>query len=399
MATRVTAPTLAGLKVVEFAQVIAGPMAGTLLADLGADVIHVESPAGDPARSMGPAKNGVPLWWKVLGRNKRSVTLNLHEADGVRLAHRLVEWADVAIVTFRHSTVEAFGLDYETLKQINPKIVLLQLSGYGAASSRRDEPGLGKVGEARSGVVHLTGALDGPPIHTGFSHGDAVAGLMGAFAITAAIRNQKDPDFQGEWIDLALFEPLFRLVDWQIIVRDQLGVAQQRTGNRLPVAPAAVINTYCSADGVWITVTSANARTVLAVVDLLNLDRDQYATNASQVEHRDELDAALAEWVGNHDADTALGKLQEMGVVASRIFDAGDILEDDTYRELGDIVTLRDPQLGNVRMQGVIPRLAVRPGNLWRTGAELGEDNELVWREWLGLSAEEFGQFRSRGVI
>ncbi|CAM5681646.1 CoA transferase OS=Streptomyces alboniger OX=132473 GN=CP975_08855 PE=4 SV=1 [Streptomyces alboniger] len=195
-------------------------------------MVHVEPPgAGDAARAMGPRKDGHPLWFKVAGRNKRSVTLDLHHEAGRDVAHRLVAWADVVIVTLRSGRLRTWGLDWESVHRINPKAVLLQISGFGATSSQADAPGFGKVGQARSGVVHLTGFPDGPPVHTGFSHGDSVTGLMGAYAVLAALhRRDHDPDFDGEWIDLALFEPLFRLVEWQVIVHDQLG--------RFPSAPA-----------------------------------------------------------------------------------------------------------------------------------------------------------------
>ena len=244
-------PALAGVKVVEFAHVIAGPLAGTLLADLGADVVHVEDPkAGDPGRSQGPTKDGVHLWWKVSGRNKRSVTLDLRSPAGQALAHELIQWADVVITNMRFDTLARWGLDWEGIHRLNPRAVMLQITGNGATTTARNDPGFGKVGEARSGVVHITGFPDGPPVHTGFSHADSVTALMGAFAISAALVRRGDPDFEGEWIDLALFESLFRLIEWQVIVYDQLGVPPMRAGNQLAVAPGAVINTYLSADGV-----------------------------------------------------------------------------------------------------------------------------------------------------
>lgn len=182
-------PTLDGIKVVEFAHVIAGPLAGTLLADLGADVVHVEDPTnGDPGRQQGPTKDGVHLWWKVSGRNKRSVTLDLRSPEGQELARELAAWADVVITNFRVATIEKWGLDWETLHRLNPRLVLLQVSGngvQGVAEASRNDPGFGKVGEARSGVVYVTGFPDGPPVHTGFSHADTVTALMGAYAITA----------------------------------------------------------------------------------------------------------------------------------------------------------------------------------------------------------------------
>src|ERR1700722_7214630 len=241
---------LSGLKFVEFAHVIAGPLAGTLLADLGADVVHVEDPGrGDPQRNAGPAKNGVHLWWKVSARNKKSVTLNLRTAEGRAVARDLARWADVIICNFRVSTLEKWELDFPSLNKINPKLVMLQVTGYGHSSTKRNSPGFGKVGEAMSGVVNITGFPDGPPVHTGFSHADSVTGLMGAFAVMAALhRRNQDPERLGERIGLALSDSLFRLIEWQAILYDQLGLVPNRAGNRLAVAPGAVINTYQSAD-------------------------------------------------------------------------------------------------------------------------------------------------------
>ncbi len=391
---------LAGVRVVEFAQVIAGPLAGTLMADLGADVVHVESPVtGDDARRMGPAKDGVPLWWKVLGRNKRSVTLDLRRADAAAVVGRLIAWADVVIVTFRAATAERFGLDWDSVRAVNPSAVLLQITGYGATTSRRDDPGFGKMGEARSGVVHLTGFADGPPVHTGFSHGDATTGLMGAFAVAAALRRREtDPDRRGEWIDLALSDTLFRLIEWQVILHDQLGEVPGRAGNRLAVAPAAVINTYRSADGDWITVTSATTRSVRGIAGLLGLPEEEFATTAEQIARKDELDDGLRDWVAARTTAVVLKTMTAAQIVAAKVLDVADICADEVYRERESIVTVMDEELGPVRMQDVVPRLHRDRGRVWRTGAQLGADNDLVYREWLGMDAETLDQLQRSGV-
>ncbi|WP_338118110.1 CoA transferase [Streptomyces coryli] len=392
---------LSGLKVVEFAHVVAGPLAGSMLADQGADVVHVEPPGtGDAARAMGPVKDGHPLWFKVAGRNKRSVTLDLHHASGRALAHRLVAWADVVIVTLRAGRLRAWGLDWEAVHRLNPRAVLLQISGYGATSTRADEPGFGKVGEARSGVVHLTGFAEGPPVHTGFSHGDAVTGLMGAYAVLAALhRRETDPGFEGEWIDLALFEPLYRLIEWQVIVHDQLGSVPERSGNQLAVAPAAVINTYRSGDGEWITVTSATVRSVRNVARLLGWDETEFATSEQQYAARGRLDDGLRAWVAERTADACLAAFAAAEVVASRVFSAADIAADPVYAERADIVTVADADLGPVRMQAVLPHFRQQPGKVWRTGPALGQDNDLVYREWLGLGEGELAELEERDVI
>ncbi len=392
---------LSGLRVVELAHIIAGPIAGSLMADLGAEVVHVEAPGtGDAARVMGEDKDGTYLWWKVSGRNKRSVTLDLRTEEGQGVAKRLAAWADVVITNFRVETLEEWGLDWPGLHAVNPKLIYLQISGFGSRSSRRNEPGFGKVGEALSGVVHLTGFPDGPPVHTGFSHADTTTGLMGAFAVLSAVyRRSSDPDFDGEWIDLALFETLFRLIEWQVVTYDQLGIVPSRQGNRMGVRPAAVVNTFLSSDDVWVTVTSATPRSVRAVIELLGLSWDDYDTTAKQRDKAAELDVALRSWIGERKAADVLAEMRGKGVVASTIYSVADIVEDETYDELGDILTVPDRDLGELRMQGVIPRLTNHAGHVWRTGPDLGSDNEHVYRDLVGIPEDEYEALRKAGVI
>lgn len=393
---------LSGLKVLEIAQVIAGPMAGTFLADLGADVVHVEDPErGDPQRMTGLANDdGVYLWWKVSARNKRSVTIDLRSQEGQELARRLVAWADVLITNFRAGTLEKWGLDWISAHAVNPKLVMLQITGFGANTTLRNSPGFGKVGEAMSGVVGITGFPDGPPVHTGFSHADSVTGLMGAFAIQAALyRRNTDPAFDGEWIDLALFESLYRLIEWQVIVHDQLGIIPQRAGNQLPVSPAAVINTYMTSDDAWVTVTSGTPRSVRKVAALLGEPPEDYLTVQQQNTGRERLDRLLGEWIGAHTAEDALDSMRAAEVTASRIYTMQDITEDQTYREREDIISVDDPELGPVRMQGVIPRLTSHPGAVWRSGPALGEDTDAVLADYIGMSPDEIAALRLRGVV
>lgn len=393
-------PALDGVRIVEFAHVIAGPLAGTLMADLGAQVVHVEQPGqGDPGRWMGPTKDDTRLWWKVSARNKRSVTLDLRTPEGQATAHDLIRWADVVITNIRYETLKRWQLSWEDVHRVNPKAVMLQITGNGANTTGRNDPGFGKVGEARSGVVEVTGFADGPPVHTGFSHADAVTAVMGAYAICASLVRRHDDDFEGEWIDLALFESLFRLVEWQVIVHDQLGVVPTRAGNKLAVAPAAVINTYRSKDGHWITVTSATARSVSNVAALLGEPAEKYATVADQLANAGRLDTLLDEWISIRSADEALKTMAELEVVASKVYSMADIVADQTYAEREDIIAIDDHDLGTVRMQGVVPKLHSRPGSVWRTGARLGEDNDTVYGEWLGYDSEKLDKLRSAGTI
>ena len=393
-------PVLDGVKIVEFSHVIAGPLAGTLLADMGADVVHVEDPkVGDPGRTMGPMKDGHGLWWKVSARNKRSVTLDLRTTTGQDLARRLAEWADVCITNMRVSTLHKWGLDWEALHAVNPKLIMLQVTGNGMTSSRRDDPGFGKVGEARSGVVNITGFPDGPPVHTGFSHADSVTALMGAFGVAAALNRRRDDDFEGEHIDLALFESLFRLIEWQVIIYDQLGIVPQREGNQLAVAPGAVVNTYMTANKEWITVTSGTPRSVQQIAALLGEPPEPYLKVEDQKRHTGRLDDLLREWIGGSETDECLEAMYKADVVASRIYSVEDIVNDEVYREREDIISVEDEDFGSVRMQAVVPKLVNHPGAVWRTGPSLGADTEMVLTEKLGLSAEEFSQLVEDHIV
>jgi crotonobetainyl-CoA:carnitine CoA-transferase CaiB-like acyl-CoA transferase len=390
-------PLFEGLKVVEFAHMVAGPLAGTLLADLGADVVHVENPGtGDIVRHLGVAKDGINLLWPVGSRNKRSVTLDLRGLDGQDLARELVAWADVVITNFRVETLEKWGMDWPAFHAVNPKLVMLQITGYGADTSMRNVPGFGHMGEAMSGVVHLTGFPDGPPIHTGFAHADSVTALMGAFAISAALTKRHDPHFDGEWIDLALFESLYRLIEWQVIVYDQLGVAVERAGNQLPVAPGSVINTYPTADDTYVSVTAGTPRAAQNIVRLLRLSAEDVEEQGAG---RDYLDNHLREWIASRSAEDAVHEMHAHEIVAARVYSAADIVKDPTYAERNDVITVEDPNLGPVRMQAVIPKLLNHPGHVWRTGPALGEDNDLVYRTYLGLTDERYDQLRANGTI
>jgi formyl-CoA transferase len=300
----------------------------------------------------------------------------------------------------RPSVLTRLGLSWEALEPLNPKLVYLQISGYGRDGPRHDDPGFGKVGEAQSGVVHITGFPDGPPLHTGFSHADAVTGLMGAYGVLMALyRKASDPAFAGELVDLALYEPLFRLIEWQVIGFDQLGKTFERTGNRPPMAPAAVVGTYQTRQRDWVTVTSGTTAAVTKVVRMLGLPADEFRTARQQADAAEFLDRSLREWLQGRDTDDALRLLLEADVVASRIYTVRDMLDDPVFQWRKDIVTVDDAQLGPVRMQAVLPKLQNHGGSVWRTGPALGEDNDLVLREWLGFTPDEVQALRDEHVI
>jgi formyl-CoA transferase len=379
---------LARLKVVEIAQLIAGSMPGALLADLGADVVHVEDVArGDPVRSLGPRRDGAALWWKVAARNKRSVTIDLRQPEGQDIARRLAAWADVVISNFRIGTLERWQLDFDNLLAVNPKLIMLQVSALGSTGPGRDVPGFGKIGEARSGVAHLSGEPGGAPVFSGFLLSDSVTALMGALAVEMALyRRAHDVTFAGEWIDATLTEPLFRLVDWQSVIHDQTGEVPSREGNEMPLFWPALANTFATAGGAWILVTASNTDEMAALAAVVGESEGDYSSWKAVGESRPLLDAAVAAWASPRAAADALRSLASSGVTASKIFNVADIFADPIYAERGAIIDVPDADLGSVRMQGVVPRFVEHPGGVWRTGPALGEDTDFVLREYLAMN-------------
>jgi formyl-CoA transferase len=392
---------LSGLKVVEFAQLIAGPMAGSLLGDLGAEVVHIEDPgSGDPLRKVRADKEDRHLWWKVSGRNKRSATLNLRSARGQDVARSLVRWADVVITNMRPSTLESWGLDWSSAVSENPTLIMLHITGFGLNTSMSNAPGFGKVGEAMSGVVHVTGFPDGPPVHTGFSHADSLAGLMGALGVEAALyRKSVDPEFSGELVDLALFEPLFRLIEWQLVEQDQLGKTPMRAGNQLEGSVGSVVNLFRSSDDEWVTVSAGTPRSVRTLADFLGVEYPENADSDELAAVGRQLDGMISDWISTRPGDVALAELRNLGIVVSKIFNAADILDDVTYRERGDVVEVPDDDLGSIRMQAVVPKMLNHAGEIRRTGPALGEDNDLVYQEYLGIPKDEYLELQAEGVI
>ena len=391
--------TLSGLRVVEFAARISGPLAGTLLADHGADVIHIEDPGdGDALRHEGPTKDGTNLWWKVAGRNKRSVTIDLRREEGQKLARQLAAWADVVITNVRVGTLERWQLDFANLQLVNPTLIMLHISALGASGPTRDVAGFGKIGEARSGVAHLSGLAGNAPVFSGYLLSDAVTGALGALAIQMALyRRAHDPDFAGEWIDDALTEALFRLVDWQVVVHDQLGVVPERIGNDIWIEYPMMTRVVKTYDQSWLLVTASSIDEFQALARLVG---DSLETSWDMVvPSRSRLDAAVDAWAGGQWTSACLAALAEAGVVACKIFNVVDIFADAVYAERNDIIEVTDRYLGKVRMQSVVPRFVNYPGNVWRCGPSLGEDNQIVLQERLGLSEQDISELELSGIV
>jgi crotonobetainyl-CoA:carnitine CoA-transferase CaiB-like acyl-CoA transferase len=397
--TDATTGALDGVRVLDIATLFAGPMAATLLGDFGAEVIKIEHPKGDPVRGHGATKDGVGLWWKMLSRNKKAITLYLGSPEGQDIFRRLVADADVVIENFRPGTLERWGLGYPSLREINPGVVLARVTGFGQSGPYASRPGFGTLAEAMSGFAAVTGEPDGPPTLPPFGLADGVAALTTAFGIMAALR-ARDRIGHGQVLDMAIIEPLLTVLGPQIIAYDQLGTLQPRLGNRS--GNNAPRNTYRTRDGKWVAVsTSAHsvAERVMRLVDRPDfLEQPWFSSGAQRAEHADELDAAVSSWIAQRDREDVLRAFEEAQAAVAPIYDAADILADPQYQALGSIVRIDDDELGPVRFQNVPLRLSDTPGSVRSTGPRLGQHTGEVLKRH-GIDDAELARLREKGVV
>jgi crotonobetainyl-CoA:carnitine CoA-transferase CaiB-like acyl-CoA transferase len=388
---------LDGVRVVEAATLFAGPLTAAFLADFGADVIKVEHPRRpDPARGHGPSKDGIGLGGKVLGRNKRTLTLDLSNADGAAVLRRLLAEADVFIENFRPGTLERWGLAPASLPD---RLVVARVSGFGQIGPSASRPGFGTLAEAMSGFAAATGEPDGPPTLPPFGLADSIAALACAYAITLALK-AREATGRGQVVDVAIIEPIMAMLGPQITWFDQLGYLQPRLGNRS--GNNAPRNTYRCADGLWVAVsTSAQsiAERVLRLVGRPDLvERDWFASSAGRVAHADELDAAVAAWVAARDRETVVAAFTEAEAAVAPVYDVRDVLADPQYGALGTAVTVDDPDLGPLRMQNVPFRLSETPGEIRFAGRPHGADTDQILTD-LGLTPTDIEALRASGAV
>ncbi|KAA9161612.1 CoA transferase [Amycolatopsis acidicola] len=389
---------LAGIKVLDVATLFAGPMAATLLGDHGAEVIKVEHPRGDPARTHGASKDGVGLWWKMLGRNKKSLTLYLGSAEGQRIFRELAADADVIIENFRPGTLERWGLGYDVLAADNPGLVLARVTGFGQFGPYSSRPGFGTLAEAMSGFAALTGEPDGPPTLPPFGLADGVAALTTSFGIMTALRARESTG-RGQVLDMAIIEPLLTVLGPQITAYDQLGTLQARTGNRS--TNNAPRNTYRCSDGNWVAVsTSAQsiAERVMRLVGRAELiDEPWFATGRTRAEHADELDEAVGSWIAARDRDEVVAAFEKAEAAVAPIYTAADIMADSQYAALGSVLQIDDDELGPLKMPNIPFRLSDTPGEIRTTGPKLGEHTAEILAGF-GVDEAKLASLREQGV-
>lgn len=392
---------LAGLRVIDAATLFAGPMAATLLGDFGAEVIKVEHPDGDSLRNLGWKKDGVSLWWAVVNRNKRAVTLKLSHDLGRDALLRLADEADVLIENFRPGTMERWGLGWDVIHERNPRLVMVRVTGFGQTGPYRERAGFGTLAESMSGFAHINGHPDGPPTLPPFALADGITGLSGAFLTMAALRARDLTGGPGQMIDLSIYEPIFWILGPQAAVYDQLGVVQGRTGNRAPFT--APRNAYRSRDGVWLGLSASSQSTAERTVRLVGrpdmIEQDWFADHAGRLRHQDELDEAIGAWVGGRDAAEVVARFGEAGAAIAPILDIAGIFEDPQYIHNETVTAVEDPVLGPVRMQNLIGRLSATPGRVRTTGPSLGEHNAEILGGLIGCGEAELRRMAEEGVI
>jgi crotonobetainyl-CoA:carnitine CoA-transferase CaiB-like acyl-CoA transferase len=392
---------LSGLRVLDAGVLFAGPVIAGLMSEFGADVIKIEHPRGDALRTLGWQKNGVSLWWAFVNQNKRCVSVDFGKPEGAQLLRELVVNADVFIESFRPGTLERWGIGPEVLHAINPRLIIVRVSGYGQTGPLSSRPGFGTVAEAMSGFAWVNGQADGPPVLPPFALGDAVTALFGTFATMFALYHRDVHAGPGQIIDLAIYEPLFWILGPQALVYDQLGLVPGRLGSSTEwTAPR---NVYLTEDGQWLALSASSQSIAERVMQIVGhpevIEEPWFADHSGRVAHQVELDHLIGGWIGSRGAAEVMTAFQEGQAVLGPVYSIADIFLDPQYKARETITTVDDPRLGPVRIQNAIPRLSHTPGKVRYLGLDLGQDTvEILGRE-CGHSLEELIAWQAAGVI
>lgn len=390
---------LQGLKVIEMGQLIAGPFASKLLGEFGADVIKIEPPGvGDPLRKWRKIKDGTSLWWHVQSRNKRSLTLDLKQTEAQEIVRKLVSEADVLVENFRPGTLEGWGLSYEALKAINPRLIMLRISGYGQTGPYRDLPGFGVIGEAMGGLRHLSGYPGQAPVRVGISIGDSLSSLYGVIGVLLALQ-ERARSGEGQEIDVALYESVFAMMESLIPEYDAFGYIREPAGSALPgITPS---NSYPCKDGSYVLIAGNGDSIYKRLMSLIGRDDlgndPRLAQNDGRSQHAELIDGAIAEWTAQRGRDEVIEALKGARVPAGYPYTAADIVQDPHYLARQMIEQVQT-SVGPLKVPGVLPKLSRTPGRIGTGGPQLGEHNDDILAG-LGLSAEQVAGLRERGII
>ena len=394
-------PPIEGLRVIDASTVIAGPTVGMLLGDFGADVIKVEHPQGDPLRETGYQKDGFGLWFKMANRNKRGITLNFNTARGQELFKTLILSADVVIENFRTGTMEKWGLGWEDLSNINPKLIMVRVTGFGQTGPYRNRPGFGTIAEAFSGFASVTGEADGPPTLPNFGLADGVAAAYGTFATMFALYHRDAKGGNGQYIDLSIYEPLFQVLGPQPLQFDQLGIIQKRWGNRSK--NNAPRNTYRTRDGHWVALSTNTPSIVSRVMTLCGgkkvSEDPRFQTPQDRVAHIEEIDGIVAAWIGRHDLQVVVEQFEKVEAAIGPAYDIGQIFQDPQYQARADIIEVLDEDLGPIKMTNAFPFMSETPAEIRHAGPRKGQHNHDILVGELGLSEHELVELEKDNVI
>ena len=393
---------LADVRVVELGQLLAGPFCGQLLGDFGAEIIKVEDPGrGDPMRQWGREKpHGMSLWWPVVARNKKSVTANLRDPRGQDLVRQLAAQADVLLENFRPGTLERWGLGPEQLWEINPKLVITRVTGFGQSGPYAPRAGFGSIGEAMGGIRYVTGDADRPPSRAGISLGDALAATFASLGTLVAL-HARQATGRGQVVDSAIYEAVLALMESLLPEWALAGYQRERTGPVLPnVSPS---NVYPTADGDLVLIAANQDSVFRRLAGVMGKPElagsERYATHGARGANMTELDGLIAAWTATQEADDLLARLHDGGVPAGRIYRARDMFDDPHFAAREAIIRLAHPTLGELPMQNVFPRLSATPGRVRHAAPELGQDNDDVYRGLLGINDAQLADLAANGVI
>lgn len=392
---------LQSVRVIDASTILAGPLCCQILGDFGADVIKVEHPThGDAMRGHGPQKNGVPLWWKEIGRNKRTMGLNLGDRQGADVFKRLAASAHIVVENFRPGTLERWGIGPDALLEINPELILVRLTGFGQTGPYAHRPGFGTLAEAMSGFAYLTGPADAPPTLPAFGLADSICGIAAASAALMALRASEVLGSAGQVIDMSILEPIMTAVGPSPTAYQQLGIVGTRHGNRSE--NNAPRNTYKTSDGHWVAVSTSAQQIAERVMTMIGhpevIAEPWFASGRSRAQHADYLDKLLGDWVANRDRSTVLAEFERAGAAVAPVYSARDLVEDPHIRQTEMLVEVDDEDLGPLLMHNVMWRMSKTPGKIRFTGRELGADTKAILEE-MGYSPAQIDALRHQGVI